>query len=94
VPGSLVWLPLMPLVSFVRRVNKEDRAMSAVLLPTRAGSRLGAEHERGVMDDLKLRPGTPGDAEACGRIYYEAFGAIAGHHQFPRRFPLWRWGSG
>lgn len=33
--------------------------------------------------DLKLRPGTPEDAEACGRICYEAFTAIATKHSFP-----------
>jgi len=27
--------------------------------------------------NVKLRPGAPEDAEACGRICYEAFGAIA-----------------
>ena len=37
--------------------------------------------------DVKLRPGTPEDAEACGRICYEAFGAIAGAHQFAPDFP-------
>lgn len=33
--------------------------------------------------DLKLRPGRPEDAEACGRICYEAFTAIARKHNFP-----------
>jgi predicted N-acetyltransferase YhbS len=37
--------------------------------------------------DVKLRPGTPEDADACGRIIYEAFGAIAGEHNFPSDFP-------
>ena len=37
--------------------------------------------------DVKLRPGTPEDAEACGRICYEAFGTIAGEHNFPLDFP-------
>lgn len=37
--------------------------------------------------DVKLRPGTPEDAEVCGRICYEAFGAIAGEHNFPSDFP-------
>jgi hypothetical protein len=27
--------------------------------------------------NVELRPGTPEDAETCGRICYEAFGAIA-----------------
>jgi GNAT superfamily N-acetyltransferase len=37
--------------------------------------------------DLKLRPGAPDDAGTCGRICYEAFGAIAGEHAFPSDFP-------
>jgi predicted N-acetyltransferase YhbS len=37
--------------------------------------------------DVKLRPGGPEDAEACGRICFDAFGAIAGRHNFPSDFP-------
>jgi predicted N-acetyltransferase YhbS len=37
--------------------------------------------------DVKLRPGTPGDAEACGRICYEAFATITAAHGVPRDFP-------
>jgi GNAT superfamily N-acetyltransferase len=37
--------------------------------------------------DVKLRPGRPEDAEVCGRICYEAFGTIAGEHNFPSDFP-------
>lgn len=37
--------------------------------------------------DLKLRSGTREDAETCGRICYEAFGAIATEHTFPSDFP-------
>jgi predicted N-acetyltransferase YhbS len=37
--------------------------------------------------DVKLRPGTPGDAEACGRICYEAFAAVAAAHGMPCDFP-------
>ena len=37
--------------------------------------------------DLKLRSGTPEDADACGNICYEAFRAIAGEHNFPSDFP-------
>ena len=37
--------------------------------------------------DVKLRPGTPEDAEACGRICYEAFAAIAAAHGYPCDFP-------
>ena len=36
---------------------------------------------------VTLRPGTPGDAEACGRICYEAFKGIADEHNFPPDFP-------
>ena len=32
--------------------------------------------------NVNLRPGTPEDAETCGRICYEAFGAIARKHVF------------
>jgi GNAT superfamily N-acetyltransferase len=37
--------------------------------------------------DLKLRPGTPEDAEICGRICYEAFSAVAREHGFPPNIP-------
>jgi predicted N-acetyltransferase YhbS len=37
--------------------------------------------------DVKLRSGTPEDAETCGNICFEAFGAIAGEHAFPSDFP-------
>src|SRR5918997_4582956 len=37
--------------------------------------------------DVKLRPGRPEDSEVCGRIIYEAFGAIAAQHNFPKDFP-------
>lgn len=37
--------------------------------------------------DIRLRPGTTSDAEACGVICYEAFKTIAEHHKFPRDFP-------
>jgi predicted N-acetyltransferase YhbS len=37
--------------------------------------------------DVKLRPGRPEDAEACGRICFEAFGTIADEHNFPPDFP-------
>jgi predicted N-acetyltransferase YhbS len=36
---------------------------------------------------LTLREGTPADAEACGRICYQAFKAIAEQHNFPPDFP-------
>ncbi len=37
--------------------------------------------------DVKLRPGTPDDAEACGRICYDAFAAIAAAHGYACDFP-------
>lgn len=37
--------------------------------------------------EVRLRPGTPGDAEICGRICYEAFGAVAREHAFAPGFP-------
>src|SRR3954464_15940644 len=40
----------------------------------------------GVMD-IRLRPGTLEDAEVCGPICFEAFGAIAGKHGFPLDVP-------
>lgn len=36
---------------------------------------------------IKLRGGTPEDAEACGTICFEAFKAIADHHNFAPDFP-------
>ena len=37
--------------------------------------------------NLTLRPGVPQDANACGRICYDAFSAIASHHRFPPDVP-------
>ena len=37
--------------------------------------------------NLKLRPGTPDDAQACGAICYEAFRHISETHNFPPDFP-------
>jgi hypothetical protein len=36
---------------------------------------------------LTFRLGTPGDADRCGTICYEAFTAIAAYHHFPGDFP-------
>lgn len=36
---------------------------------------------------LRIRATTPSDAEACGRIIYEAFKEIADRHGFPPDFP-------
>jgi predicted N-acetyltransferase YhbS len=37
--------------------------------------------------DIRIRPATPDDAEACGRIIYEAFKGIAERHNFRPDFP-------
>jgi len=37
--------------------------------------------------NITLRPGRPGDAEACGLICYQAFCAIADQHNFQHDFP-------
>jgi GNAT superfamily N-acetyltransferase len=37
--------------------------------------------------DVKLRPGTPADAESCGRICYTAFKTISDAHNFAPDFP-------
>lgn len=39
------------------------------------------------MSEIQLRRATPADADACGRIIYEAFGGIAQKHNFPPDFP-------
>jgi predicted N-acetyltransferase YhbS len=44
--------------------------------------------------DLKLRPGTPDDADVCGRICHEAFSTIAREHSFPSDFPAPEMGIG
>ncbi|MCT7660328.1 GNAT family N-acetyltransferase [Mycobacterium deserti] len=36
---------------------------------------------------VQLRRATSADVEHCGRICYDAFGAIADAHRFPREFP-------
>jgi predicted N-acetyltransferase YhbS len=40
-----------------------------------------------VGSEVAIRPGRQEDAEACGRICYEAFRAIAQRHGFPADFP-------
>jgi predicted N-acetyltransferase YhbS len=37
--------------------------------------------------NITLRPGSPADAETCGRICHDAFAAISDQHNFPRDFP-------
>jgi predicted N-acetyltransferase YhbS len=36
---------------------------------------------------VTIRPATPSDAEACGRIIHDAFRGISDHHNFPPDFP-------
>ena len=36
-----------------------------------------------TLTGVSLRPGEPRDAEACGRIFWEAFASIASQHSFP-----------
>lgn len=36
---------------------------------------------------IELRPGRPTDVEACARICFEAFGAVAAQHNFPSDVP-------
>ena len=36
---------------------------------------------------IVIRRATPADAEVCGRICFEAFGALAEKHNFPNDFP-------
>jgi GNAT superfamily N-acetyltransferase len=36
-----------------------------------------------TVTDLHIRDAAPGDADACGRIFYDAFAAIAHRHAFP-----------
>jgi predicted N-acetyltransferase YhbS len=38
--------------------------------------------------NLTLRPGSPEDAKTCSEICYEAFKAIAEHHNFPPNLPI------
>lgn len=40
-----------------------------------------------VQTEVLVRPATPADAPACGRICYEAFCAINARHNFPPDFP-------
>ena len=36
---------------------------------------------------VQLRRATPEDAEACGRIFHEAFSGINNQHRFPPEVP-------
>jgi predicted N-acetyltransferase YhbS len=36
---------------------------------------------------IVIRRATPSDADACGRICFDAFGELAAHHNFPNDFP-------
>jgi len=37
--------------------------------------------------NVAIRPAVPADAEACGRIIYDAFKDIADRHGFPPHYP-------
>ncbi len=53
----------------------------------RAGMPAGQSDEGREPTSVHIRPATPADVEACGRIIYEAFLGIAEQHQFPPDFP-------
>jgi GNAT superfamily N-acetyltransferase len=42
-----------------------------------------AEITQSAASELLVRDATPDDAEACGRIFYDAFASIATRHDFP-----------
>src|SRR5215217_7082269 len=46
-----------------------------------------ADRPSNAAENTKLRAGTPEDAEACGRVCYQAFRAIAAEHGFPPEIP-------
>jgi predicted N-acetyltransferase YhbS len=46
-----------------------------------------ADRPSNVAENTQLRAGTPEDAEACGRVCYAAFSAIAAEHGFPPEIP-------
>lgn len=59
-----------------------------ILRPSpRAKGATMASSPGGTSPSLRLRRGLPADAEACGRICYDAFRAIAERHGFPPDFP-------
>jgi GNAT superfamily N-acetyltransferase len=43
---------------------------------------------------VKLRPAVPEDAEACGRVFYEAFVGINEQHGFAPEVPTVEWATG
>jgi GNAT superfamily N-acetyltransferase len=43
--------------------------------------------EKEAVMDVRLRPGTPDDAETCGQICCDAFTSLAERHGFPSDFP-------
>lgn len=47
-----------------------------------------------LTSSVEVRRALPGDAEACGRICYDAFAAINRQHNFPPDFPSPEVGSG
>jgi predicted N-acetyltransferase YhbS len=63
----------------VHPVAKEDLGLpyALILKLVKGGSEM----------NLTLRPGTPADAKTCSKICFEAFKAIAEHHNFPPNVP-------
>jgi GNAT superfamily N-acetyltransferase len=55
--------------------------MEAIVMAAQPQSRI-AENQAVV-----IRRATPADAEVCGRICFEAFGALSEKHNFPNDFP-------
>jgi predicted N-acetyltransferase YhbS len=43
--------------------------------------------DKAVEAQLTLRPGSPADADSCGRIFFDAFWTIAAEHNFPSDVP-------
>ena len=82
-PGCQRYVPLT-----LRAGNGYARLSWRILRPSpRAKGATMASSPGGTSPSLRLRRGLPADAEACGRICYDAFRAIAERHGFPPDFP-------
>jgi GNAT superfamily N-acetyltransferase len=55
--------------------------------PAQAASTHRVEEDTQSQSLVEVRQATSADAEACGRIFYEAFDAIASQHNFPTEPP-------
>jgi hypothetical protein len=51
------------------------------------GHKPSLEREGEEIMTVHIRVATPADAEACGRIIFEAFQSVAEHHGFSPDFP-------